>query len=115
MPLIVPQSANTSGNASEHRENTSGQRRLSVCRGRGPSHCGVPKDHEAGVSVADLCRKHAVSDASISKWTSRFGGMEISEARWLKALEDKNAKLKQMLANVRLHSVALKNITGKKG
>jgi Transposase/HTH-like domain len=54
------------------------------------------KEHEAGVSVSDLCCKHGVSDASI-KWKAKFGGMEVSEAKRLRALEDENAKLKRML------------------
>lgn len=51
-----------------------------------------------GMSVADLCRQHGVSDASIYKWKAKFGGMDVSEARRLRALEDENAKLKRMLA-----------------
>jgi putative transposase len=61
---------------------------------------GILREHEAGVSVADLCRKHGVSDASIYKWKARFGGMEVSEAKRLRALEDENGKLKRMLADV---------------
>ena len=53
---------------------------------------GILKEHEAGVSVADLCRKHGVSDASIYKWKARYGGMDVSEARRLKALECQSAK-----------------------
>ena len=53
---------------------------------------GILKEHEAGVSVAELCRKHGVSDASIYKWKARYGGMEVSEAKRLKALEDENAQ-----------------------
>lgn len=53
---------------------------------------GILKEHEAGVSVADLCRKHGVSDASIYNWKARFGGMDVSEARRLKALEDENTR-----------------------
>ena len=60
---------------------------------------GILKEHEAGVSVADLCRKHGVSDASIYKWKARFGGMEVSEAKRVRALEDENSKLKRMLAD----------------
>ncbi len=58
---------------------------------------GILKEHEAGVSVADLCRQHGVSDASIYKWKAKFGGMDVSEARRLRALEDENTKLKRML------------------
>jgi putative transposase len=57
------------------------------------------KEHEAGVSVADLCRKRGVSDASIYKWKAKFGGMEVSEARRLKTLEDENTRLKRLLAD----------------
>jgi putative transposase len=73
---------------------------------------GILKEHEAGVSVADLCRKHGVSDASIYKWKAKFGGMDVSEAKRLRALEDENAKLKRMLADAMLDNVALKDLPG---
>ncbi|ABS65479.1 transposase IS3/IS911 family protein [Xanthobacter versatilis] len=75
---------------------------------------GILKEHEAGEPVSDLCRKHGVSDASIYKWKARFGGMDISEAKRLRALEDENAKLKRMLADAMLDNVALKDLLGKK-
>lgn len=75
---------------------------------------GILKEHEAGVPVSDLCRKHGVSDASIYKWKARFGGMDVSEAKRLLALEDENAKLKRMLADAMLDNVALKDLLGKK-
>ena len=75
---------------------------------------GILKEREAGVSVADLCRKHGVSDASIYKWKAKFGGLEVSEAKRLRALEDENAKLKRMLADAMLDNVALKDLLGKK-
>ena len=75
---------------------------------------GILKEHEAGVPVSDLCRKHGVSDASIYKWKARFGGMDVSEAKRLRALEDDNAKLKRMLADAMLDNVALKDLLGKK-
>jgi putative transposase len=75
---------------------------------------GILKEHEAGVSVADLCRKHGVSDASIDKWKAKFGGMDVSEAKRLRALEDENGKLKRMLADAMLDNVALKDLLGKK-
>lgn len=74
----------------------------------------ILKEHEAGVPVSDLCRKHGVSDASIYKWKARYGGMEVSEAKRLKSLEDENAKLKRMLADAMLDNVALKDLLGKK-
>ncbi len=55
---------------------------------------GMLKEHEAGVPVADLCRKHGVSTASLYKWKAKYGGMDVSEARNLKALEDENARLR---------------------
>lgn len=75
---------------------------------------GILKEHESGVPVLELCRKHGVSDASIYKWKAKYGGMEVSEARRLKALEDENAKLKRMLADAMLDNVALKDLLGKK-
>ena len=75
---------------------------------------GILKANEAGVSVAELCRKHGVSDASIYKWKARFGGMDVSEAKKLRTLEDENAKLKRLLADAMLDNAALKDLLGKK-
>ena len=75
---------------------------------------GILKEHEAGIPVAELCRKHGVSDASIYQWKATYGGMEVSEAKRLRALEDENAKLKRMLADAMLDNVALKDLLGKK-
>jgi putative transposase len=74
----------------------------------------ILKEHEAGVPVAELCRKHGVSDASIYKWKAKFGGMEVSEAKRLKRLEDENARLKRLLADAMLDNTALKDLLGKK-
>ena len=74
----------------------------------------ILKEQESGISVVDLCRKHGVSDASIYKWKAKFGGMEVSEARRLRSLEDENAKLKRMLADAILDNVALKDLLGKR-
>ena len=74
----------------------------------------ILKEHEAGLPVADLCRKHGVSDASIYKWKARYGGMDVSEARRLKTLEEENARLKRLLADAMLDHVALKDLLGKK-
>ena len=74
---------------------------------------GILKEHEAVVSVIDLCRKHGVSDASIYKWKAKFGGMDVSEAKKLRALEDENGKLKRLLADAMLDNVALKDLLGK--
>lgn len=75
---------------------------------------GILKEQEAGVPVADLCRKHGVSNASIYNWKAKYGGMDISEAKRLKALEDENARLKKLLADAMLDNSALKDLLGKK-
>lgn len=64
------------------------------------------------MSVADLCRKHGVSDVSIYKWKAKFGGMEVSEAKRLKTLEDENTRLKRLLADAMLDNAALKERNG---
>ena len=74
----------------------------------------ILKEQEAGVPVADLCRKHGVSNASIYKWKAKYGGMDVSEARRLKTLEDENARLKKLLADSMLDNAALKDLLGKK-
>jgi putative transposase len=74
----------------------------------------VLKEQEAGLAVAELCRKHGVSAATFYKWKAKYGGLEVSEARKLKALEEENAKLKRMVAEAMLDNVALKDLLGKK-
>jgi len=75
---------------------------------------GILREQEAGIPVADLCRKHGLSSPTFYKWKAKYGGMDVSEARRLKALEDENAKLKRMLADSMLDNVALKDLLGKK-
>ena len=70
---------------------------------------GILKEHEAGVSVADLCRKHGVSDATVYKWKARYGGMDVSEAKRLKGLEDENSRPKRLLADATLADATLDN------
>jgi putative transposase len=67
-----------------------------------------------GASVLDLCRRHGLSSATFYKWKAKYGGLDVSEARRLKALEDENTKLKRMLADAMLDNVALKDLLGKK-
>jgi putative transposase len=74
---------------------------------------GALKEHAAGLSAAELCRKYGVSDATFYKWRSRYGGMEISDARRLKALDDENRKLKKLLAESMLDVATLKEMLGK--
>jgi len=71
------------------------------------------KEQEAGLATADLCRKHGLSPATFYKLKARYGGMELSDARRLKALEDENAKLKRLLADTMLDNVVLKDLLGK--
>ena len=75
---------------------------------------GILREHEAGVKMADLCRKHGVSSATFFKWKAKFGGMDVSEARKLKALEDENRKLKKLLAETMLDVAMLKDLNSKK-
>ena len=75
---------------------------------------GVLKESEAGAKTVDLCRKYGISDATFYKWKSRFGGLEVSEARRLRALEDENRRLKQLVADQALDNRVLKELLGKK-
>ncbi len=75
---------------------------------------GVLKEHEAGVKTADLCRKHGISSATFFKWKAKYGGMDVSDARKLKALEDENRRLKKLLAETMLDVTMLKDLNSKK-
>jgi putative transposase len=75
---------------------------------------GILKEQEAGVPVAELCRKHGMSDATFYNWKSKYGGLEVSEARRLRSLEAENAKLKRLLADAMLDNAGLKDLLGKK-
>jgi putative transposase len=74
---------------------------------------GVLKEHQAGASAADLCRKHCISDATFYTWRSKYGGLEVSEAKRLKALADENAKLKKLLAESMLDVSTLRELLAK--
>ena len=69
---------------------------------------GVLREHQAGLAVAELCRKHGISDATFYNWRSKYGGMEVSDAKRLKALEEENRKLKKLLAESMLDVATLK-------
>ena len=75
---------------------------------------GILREQEAGVATADVCRKYGVSSATFFKWKAKFGGMDVSDARKLKALEDENAKLKKLLADAMLDNLMLKDLNSKK-
>ena len=70
----------------------------------------VLKEHEAGAKTADLARKHGIPEATIYNWKPKFGGMDVSEAKRLKALEEENAKLKKLLAEQMLDAAALREL-----
>jgi putative transposase len=74
---------------------------------------GILKEHQAGIGVAELCRRHGISDATFYAWRSKYGGLEVSEARRLKTLEDENARLKKLLAEAMLDVSTLREALGK--
>lgn len=75
---------------------------------------GILKEAEAGAKVAELCRKHGISDATYYNWKAKFGGMTVSGAQRLKCLEVENARLKRLLAEGMLDNAALKDVLGRK-
>jgi len=74
----------------------------------------ILREHEAGTKTADVCRRHGISDATFYKWKAKYGGMEVSDARKLKGLEDENRKLKKLLAEAMLDNAMLKELNSKK-
>lgn len=75
---------------------------------------GMIKEHEAGMKTADVCRKHGLSEATFYKYKAKYGGMDVSEARRLKALEEENTRLKKLLAEAMLDNAILKDVAAKK-
>ena len=74
----------------------------------------VLREHEAGMKTGDLARKHGISEATIYNWKAKFGGMQVSEAKRLRALEVENGQLKRLLADSLLDNAALKELVSKK-
>lgn len=74
---------------------------------------GMIKEYEAGVKAQELCRKHGISDATFYKYKAKFGGMNVSDAKKLRVLEDENNRLKRMLADAMLDNAALKDLATK--
>jgi putative transposase len=74
---------------------------------------GILKEHEAGAKTDELCRRHGISGTTFYKWKAKYGGMEVSDARKLRALEDENRRLKKLLADSMLDVAALKDLFGK--
>ncbi len=75
---------------------------------------GILREQEAGGKTADVCRRHGVSSATFYAWKARYGGLEVSDAKRLKALEEENGKLKRLLAEAMLDDTALKDLLGRK-
>jgi putative transposase len=75
---------------------------------------GILREQEVGAKTADVCRKHGVSEATFYKWKAKFGGLDVSEARRLRQLEDENTRLKKLLADAMLDNAVLKDIASKK-
>jgi len=75
---------------------------------------GILREQESGASTADVCRKHGISSATFYKWKGKFGGMDVSDAKRLRSLEDENARLKKLLADTMLDVAMLKEIASKK-
>jgi putative transposase len=75
---------------------------------------GILKQHEGGLTVAEVCRQHNVSEASFYAWKSKFGGLSVSDAQKLRALEAENAKLKRIVADLTLDKLALQDVIAKK-
>jgi len=75
----------------------------------------IVKEQEAGSKTVDVCRKHGISDATFYKWKAKYGGLEVSEAKRLRTLEDENTRLKKLLADVMLDNAVLKELAGKNG
>jgi putative transposase len=73
----------------------------------------ILKEHQAGMSAADLCRRHGISDATFYIWRKKYGGIEVSEAKRLKALEEENAKLKRLLAEQMMDVATLREMLAK--
>ncbi|KGJ22820.1 transposase [Paracoccus sanguinis] len=74
---------------------------------------GILQEHDAGAKCADLCRKHGMSEGTFYAWKAKYGGMTVSEAKRLKALEDENARLKRLLADQMLDMAAMKELLSK--
>ncbi len=75
---------------------------------------GILKEYEAGIPVQDVIRKHGIANGTFYRWKSKYGGMEVSEAKRLRELESENAKLKRLLADTLLEKTALEDVLGKK-
>ena len=76
---------------------------------------GILREAEAGLKTVEVCRRHGIAEATLSKWKAKYGGMEVADAKRLRGLEDENRQLKKLLAEAMLDNAALKDILGKNG
>ena len=74
----------------------------------------ILKEQEAGMATAEVCRRHGISSATFYKWKAKFGGLDVSEARRLRSLEEENSRLKKLLAETMLDNAVLKDLASKK-
>ena len=81
----------------------------------GSTECSILKKHESGIPVKEICRELAVSDVTFYKWKSKYGGLEASDVRRLKDLEEENSRLKRMFAELSMDHAILKDVISKKG
>jgi putative transposase len=87
---------------------------MKKARFTGEQIIGILREHEAGLATADVCRKHGVSSATFYNWKAKYGGLDVSEAKRLRSLEDENRRLKKLLAETMLDNAMLKDIATKK-
>src|SRR5262245_13278130 len=90
------------------------ERTMKRSRYTGEQIIGILREHEAGAKTADLARKHGISEATLYNWKARYGGMDVSEAKRLRQLEEENNKLKRLLADAMLDASALRELLAKK-
>ena len=75
---------------------------------------GVLNEHAAGGTIRELCRRHGITETTFHRWRAKFGGLQVSDARRLKALEDENRRLKKLVADLSLDIAMLKDVAGRK-
>lgn len=87
---------------------------MKTCRFSEEQIIHILKEQESGVRTADVCRRHGIAESTFYKWKAKYGGMEVSDARRLKTLEEENRRLKSLLADAHLDIAMLKDVASKK-
>lgn len=75
---------------------------------------GVLNEHAAGAKISEICRRHGITETTFHRWRAKYGGMQVSDARRLRALEDENRRLKKLVADLSLDNAMLKDVAGRK-